>query len=235
MCYGCAGFGGQQMTFRASGYHAGFTFLKGLGLAAVLAAPAMAAYVPKTDAQIFADYLKSAPYRKYLSDGFNNTEPPPLTAKCAKMELVSTNAPMVQAAPTFAQIGNTYPISTGAWVQRATLNQCGHTVSRRLFIMADPRDGTLHSRALLPGDFPGNAALENDAPRIVLPGVVVLAKCSDWKKLWVLDTKLTTPAKPQGWTEAWTVSACGRTVTADVLYVADATGMNITAKNIKVH
>src|SRR6185312_3973240 len=111
----------------------------------------------------------------------------PLAAKCAKMELVSTDAPMVQTAPTFALIGNTYPISTGAWVQRATLNQCGRKVSRRLFLMADPRDGTLHSRALLPGDFPGNAALENDAPRIVLPGVMGMARCSDWKKLWVLD------------------------------------------------
>jgi hypothetical protein len=228
------------MAFRASGYHAGFTFLKrfgfwGLALTAGLAVAAQAAYVPKTDAQIFADYLKSAPYKKYLLDAFNGTEPPPLTAKCPKMELVSTEAPMVQTAPTFAAIGNTYPISTGAWVQRATLNQCGHTVSRRLFIMADPRDGTLHSRALLPGDFPGNAALENDAPRIVLPGVMGIAKCTDWKQLWVLDTKLTTPAKPQGWTEAWTMSACGRTVTADVIYVADATGMGITARNIKVH
>ena len=223
------------MTFRASGYHAGFTFLKGLLLAATFVVGAEGAYVPKTDAQIFADYLKSAPYKKYLTDTFNAAEPPPLTAKCPKMQLVATDAPMVQAPPTFAQIGNTYPISTGAWVQRATLSQCGHTVSRRLFILADPRDGTLHSRALLPGDFPGNAALENDAPRIVLPGVMGLAKCSDWKKLWVLDTKLTTPARPQGWTEAWTISACGHTVTVDVVYVADATGMGITAKNIKVH
>ncbi|MBL6853932.1 MAG: hypothetical protein ISS15_12715 [Alphaproteobacteria bacterium] len=221
------------MTFRASGYHAGFTFLKGLALAAGLAVAAQAA--PKTDAQIFADYLKSGPYKKYLLDGFNATEPPPLTAKCSKMDLVSTDAPMVQTAPTFAQIGNSYPISTGAWVQRATLNQCGQKVSRRLFIMADPRDGTLHSQALLPGDFPGNAALEHDAPRIVLPGVMAIAKCADWKKLWVLDTKLTTPAKPQGWSEAWTISACGHMVTADVVYLADATGMGITAKNIKVH
>ena len=228
-------FGGQQMTFRASGYHAGFTFLKGLGLAAALVVSAQAAYVPKTDAQIFADYLKSAPYKKYLLDAFNGTEPPPLTAKCAKMELVGTDQPMIQTAPTFAQIGNTYPISTGAWVQRATLNQCGHKVSRRLFIMADPRDGTLHSKALLPGDFPGNAALENDAPRIVLPGVMGVAKCKDWKTLWVLETKLTTPAKAQGWSEMWTMSACGHIVTADVIYTADATGMNITAKNIKLH
>lgn len=221
--------------FRASGYHAGFMLLKGLALAAALTVTATAAYVAKTDAQIFADYLKSPPYKKYLLDTFNSTEPPPLTAKCPRMELVSTDAPLVQAAPAFAQIGNTYPISTGAWVQRATLNQCGRKVSRRLFIMADPRDGTLHSRALLPGDFPGNAALENDAPRIVLPGVMGLARCKDWNKLWVLDTRLTAPTKPQGWTEAWTMSACGHVVTADVVYVADATGMGITAKNIKVH
>ena len=223
------------MTFRASGYHAGFTFLKGLALMAVLTVAAEAAYVPKTDAQIFADYLKSAPYKKYLLDAFNGTEPPPMTKTCKTLQLVSTEAPMVQTAPTFAAIGNTYPISTGAWVQRATLNQCGRKVSRRLFIAADPRDGTLHSQALLPGDFPGNASLEHDAPRIVLPGVMALAKCSDWKNLWVLDTKLTTPAKPQGWTEMWTMSACGRTVTADVVYAADATGMGITAKNIKMH
>ncbi len=226
--------GRLYMANRASGYHAAFVFLKGLGAAALLAASAQGAFVPKTDAELFAAYLKAPSYAKYLSDAFNGTEPPPLTAKCAKMVLVSSEPPLVVAAPTFAQIGNTYPISTGAWVQRSTLDKCGAKVGRRLFLQADPRSGTLHAQALLPGDFPGNAQLEHDAPRIVLPPAMAMAKGSDWSKLWVLDTKLTTPARPQGWTEAWTISACGRTVTADVVYAADATGMNITAKNLRI-
>ena len=207
-----------------------------IALAAALAAAtaAYAAYVPKTDAQIFADYVKSAKHRAFLLKAYNDTEPPPLKATCAKLEIASLDPPLVLQPAEFAQIGNEYIPSVGRWVQRATLVRCGAKTVRRLYLEADPRDGSLHALAMLPGEFPGNVQLENDATRIVLPAMMGIAKCGDFKKLFVLDTKLTSPARAQGWSEIWTAQACGRTVTADVSYTADATGMNITAKNLKL-
>ena len=221
--------------FRASGYHAGFTFLKGLVAAAVLAVGAQAAYVPKTDAQIFAGFVKSPRHQAFLLGSFNKFEPPPLKAKCAKLDAPAYDPPLVLAPATFAQIGNEFIPSTGRWVQRATLNACGTKVMRRLYLEADPRDGSLHALPMLPGQFAGNVNLENDSTRIVLPGMMGLAQCKDFKKLYVLDTKLTAKPSPRGWSETWTAQACGRIVTADVDYTADATGMNISAKNFKLH
>jgi hypothetical protein len=208
----------------------------GIAAAAFVAAmgAAQAAYVPKSDAQIFADYVKSPHHQAFLLKSFNDLEPPPLKAKCAKLAIAALDPPLVLQPAEFAQIGNEYIPSVGRWVQRATLNRCGGKAIRRLYLQADPRDGSLHAQAMLPGEFPGNIQLENDATRIVLPGMMGVAKCSDFKTLFVLDTKLTSPPKPEGWSETWTAQACGRTVTADVIYAADPTGMNITAKNLKL-
>lgn len=233
MWYGESSYGGRRMAIRASGYHVGFALLKGLGLAAVLAVAAQAAYVPKTDAQIFADFVKSPRHRGFLLGAFNKGEPAPLKAKCAKLDAPVFDPPMVLVPATFAQIGNEFIPSTGRWVQRATLNACGTKVMRRLYLEADPRDGSLHAFPMLPGQFAGNIQLENDSTRIVLPGMMGLAQCKDYKKLYVLDTKLTSKPRAEGWTETWTAEACGRLVTADVVFTADATGMNISARNFK--
>jgi hypothetical protein len=215
------------------GYHARFAFLKGLVLAAAFAAlPAQAA--PLTDAQIFAAYVKSARHTAFLTKAFNDTEVPPLKAKCAALTIAGLDPPLVIQPPEFAQIGNEYIPSVGRWVQRATLNRCGSKAIRRLFLVADPQTGDLHAFGLLPGEFAGNLQLEGDARRIVLGGIGGTAHCSDEKKVFVLDTKLTSPARAEGWTETWTAQACGRMVTADVRYTADATGMNITASNVNL-
>jgi hypothetical protein len=219
------------MKSRAIGYHAALRVLKGLGFLAALAGATEAA--PKTDAQIFADYVKSAHHQAFLLKAFNDLEPAPLKAKCAKLEIAALDSPMVLQPPEFAQIGAEYIPSVGRWVQRATINRCGTKTVRRLYLQVDPRDGSLHALPMLPGEFPGNIQLENDATRIVLPAMMGIARCSDFKTLYVLDTRLTSPARPQGWSESWTAQACGRTVTADVIYSADATGMNITARNVR--
>ncbi len=211
--------------------------VRAIALFGVLAAALAAAQAapPQTDAQIFAGYVADPAYKAYLLAAFNGTEPPPLKAKCAKLTLVALDPPQVVTPPTFAQIKEVYYISTGSWVARATLGRCGGNVIRRLFVAGDPQSGQPHAQALIPGEFPGNLKLENDVTHIVLPAAMGTAKCNDWKSLWVLDTKLTSPAARQGWSETWTMQACGRGVTADVSYVADRTGMNITAKNVKVH
>jgi hypothetical protein len=215
------------------GYHARFIFLKGLVLAAALTAtPAQAA--PLTDEQIFAVYLKSPKHTAFLTKAFNDVEAAPLKAQCATLKIVALDTPQVIQPPEFAQIGNEYIPSVGRWVQPATLNRCGAKVIRRLFLVADPQTGDLHAFGLLPGEFPGNLQLEGDARRIVLSGMMGVAHCSDVKKTFVLDTKLTSPARAQGWSETWTAQACGRMVTADVIYTADPTGMNITARNVKL-
>jgi hypothetical protein len=189
----------------------------------------------KSDAEIFADYVRSPQHKTFLLRSYNELEPPPLKATCSKLEIATLDPPLVLQPAEFAQIGNNYIPSTGRWVQRATLTRCGGKAVRRLFLEADPRDGSLHALPMLPGEFAGNIQLENDATHIVLPGMMGVAKCSDFKALFVLDTKLTSAPRPEGWSETWTVLACGRTVTADVSYLADATGMNISAKNLKLH
>jgi hypothetical protein len=213
------------------GYHA--RFLKGLVLAAAFWTGSVQA-TPLSDAQIFAAFVKSPKHTAFLSKAFNDTEAPPLKAQCATLTIATLDAPLVIQPAEFAQIGNEYIPSVGRWVQRATLNRCGAKVIRRLFLVADPQTGDLHAFGLLPGEFPGNLQLEGDARRIVLSGMMGVAHCSDAKKVFVLDTKLTSPAQAQGWSETWTTQACGRTVTADVIYTADATGMNVTARNLKL-
>ena len=196
-------------------------------LTATAAAPEM------TDAQRFPDFLRSDAYRTLITRYFNEQEPAPLHAECATLSVTAWGEPLEIVPAKFKKDGDSYSLVTGRWVQPATLNRCGTKVLRRTLLTED--GGILHGAALLPGEFPGNLQLEDSAEHIVLPAAMGVAKCNDWKTLWVLDTKLTSPAKPQGWSEAWTMQACGHTVTADVSYVADATGMNITAKNVKVH
>jgi hypothetical protein len=229
------------MAFRALRYHATFTFLKGfglkrfgltgLGLLAALTCAAGAAEM--TDAQHFAEFLQSPPYRTLVTRYFNEQEPGPLRAKCSTLAVMAWSDPIVVEPAHFKKSGALYEVTAGKWVQPVTVNACGAKGIRRTLLWED--GGILHGSSLLPGEFPGNLQLENDAEHIVLPAVMGMAKCDNWKTLWVLDTKLKTPAKAQGWTEAWTMTACGHAATADVVYVADATGMGITAKNVKVH
>lgn len=186
-----------------------------------------------TDAQRFPDFLRSQEYRTLVTQYFNAEEPGPLRAKCATLTVVAWGDPIVVVPATFKKNGANYALTAGRWVQPATLNRCGAKVPRRTLLTED--GGILHGAALLPGEFPGNLQLEDSAEHIVLPAAMGMAKCEDFKTLWVLDTKLTSPARAQGWSETWTMQACGRAVTADVVYTADATGMNITAKNVKVH
>ncbi len=197
-----------------------------------LALPA-AAGAQMTDAQRFADFLRSAPYRTLVTRYFNEQEPGPLHAKCAALSVVTWGDPIVVEPAQFKKVGNQYNVVAGRWVQPATLNRCGAKVVRRTLLTEG--DGILHGGSLLPGEFPGNLQLEDTAEHIVLPAAMGVAKCADYKTLWVLDTRLTSPARAEGWSETWTMQACGRPVTADVVYTADATGMNVTVKNIKLH
>jgi hypothetical protein len=200
--------------------------------ALALVAPTMAA-AQMTDAQRFPDFLRSAEYRTLATRYFNEEEPGPLHAKCPVLSVVAWGDPIVVVPAKFQKNGDRYSLTAGRWVQPATLNRCGAKVMRRTLLTQD--GGILHGGALLPGAFRGNLQLEDSAEHIVLPAAMGTAKCEDYKTLWVLDTKLTSPAKAQGWSETWTMQACGRAVTADVVYTADATGMNITAKNVKLH
>ncbi len=200
--------------------------------ALALLAPAMAG-AEMTDAQRFPDFLRSPEYRTLVTRYFNEQEPRPLAAKCATLSVAAWGDPLVVVPAKFKKQGNLYVLLAGSWVQPAALNRCGAKVTRRTLLTFG--DGILHGSPLLPGQFAGNLQLENSAEHIVLPAAMGVAKCEDYKTLWVLDTRLTSPAKPQGWSETWSMLACNRAVTADVVYTADATGMNITAKNVTLH
>ncbi len=209
--------------------------LLGIGLVAALSGAAAPPPAKQNNADIFAAFVQDDGYKAFLLQAYNGTEPAPLKAKCPALKIVGVGPPEVIKPPSFVKTGDAFRIAGGAWVARGLLNRCGTPVIRRLVIEAVPATGGLHAITLIPGQFPGNLPLEKTATHIVLPPAMAAARCADFKKLYVLDTKLTSPANPKGWTETWTMQACGRMVTADVIYAGGAKGMTVTAKNVKVH
>ncbi|HEX4302330.1 MAG TPA: hypothetical protein VHZ78_06025 [Rhizomicrobium sp.] len=209
--------------------------LLGIGLLAGLSGAAAPPPAKQNNADIFAGFVQDDGYKAYLLQAYNGTEPAPLKAKCPALKIIGLAPPEVIKPPSFVKTGDAFRIAGGAWVARGLLNRCGTEVIRRLVVEGVPQTGGLHAITLIPGQFPGNLPLEKTATHIVLPPSMAAARCADFKKLYVLDTRLTSPANPKGWTETWTMQACGRMVTADVTYVADRTGMKVTAKNVKLH
>jgi hypothetical protein len=210
----------------------------GLGLLAVLlAAPALAGEDAPNQEQIFSAYIASPGYGDYLETIFNKGEPATMMAECAHLKVIEFNKLIVLTPPVFKTIEGRYTVESGEWVAQALLDRCGAKVTRRALLTVRPTtSGTtvIDPIMLLPGEFPGNLQLEADARRIVIPGLLGTAQCEDFDSVRVLDVKALTPAAAEGWSETWVAQACGKRVEAEVTYTADATGMNISARNWKV-
>ncbi|HUO89603.1 MAG TPA: hypothetical protein VMU08_10545 [Rhizomicrobium sp.] len=225
------------MGIPASGYHAGFTFLKRLAAALPLA---VLAAVPARGAgsqqALFDGYVASPAYRAILQKAYNDYEPAVLKAKCRSLTVVSFDPPEMVDAYTFVRDTGGWRMSSGAWVARATLDACGTKVVRRALVES-ASNNTLRTRALLPGEYGGGLKLEEPARGYVIQSMLVGTGCKDWRSPVVLDVRLKTPPKPKGWTEVWTAFMCGKTVTARVDYVPDATrgtnGMSFVTRDIK--
>lgn len=71
-------------------------------------------------------------------------------------------------------------------VVHAEFDKCGLTVKRNARLEVMPGANLLKPTPLLPGDFRGDITLERDTVRIVIPVIMVAAKCSDLRSGYVL-------------------------------------------------
>ena len=218
------------MTIRLSGYHAAFAFLKGLAVLALTAGAAQA----QSQQALFDGYVGSAAYRGILAKAYNDAEPAPLRAKCPLLTLVSFDKPEFVEAPQFVKGAQGWRASSGAWVQRATLDACGAKVLRRALVETKS-DNTLRTRELLPGEFAGGYKLEETAHAYVVESMMNVTACKDWRTPLVLDIKL--ESKPSGghWRESWTAFICGKTVTARVDYSPNGAQTDVVTSDIRTH
>ena len=216
------------MTMKLSGYHAAFAILKGLALGALWAGAAQA----QSQQALFDGYVGSPAYRAILAKAYNDAEPAPLKAKCPALTLVSFDKPEFVEAPVFEKGPQGWHASSGAWVQRATLDACGTKVLRRALVETKS-DNTLRTRGLLPGQFAGGYKLEETAHAYVVESMMNVTGCKDWKTPVVLD--IAAAGKPSGgrWRENWTAFVCGKTVTARVDYIPNGPQTDVNTSEIK--
>ncbi len=208
-----------------------------LCLALVLAAAPQAAggdnAVAPDSAHTITGYVSSPGYRNYIATVVNLLEVPPLKAECPSLVVTESDEVVVIKAPTFVKAGAVWNIDGGTWIAKVHVDRCGKPAIRRFLLEAIPGADQVKPIRLFPGEFAGNLQLEADASRILLPGVMGVAKCNDWKTLYILDTKLTNPVSSAGWSERWLAQACDRRVSFDVDYARAMGGVNITGMNFK--
>ena len=196
--------------------------------------PAFAQQADPSQQELFAGYTNSPVYKGMLEQIFNADEPAELKAECPTLKIVDFNKVTVVHPPTFVRAGANFNVDRGRWVAAATLDRCGTRVTRRALITAVPGANNVNSLRLLPGEFRGNLKLEADVSPVVSTGMMGAANCADRKQFQVLNVAALTPSTPQGWSERWTASACGKKVDADVTYTRASDGMDFAAGTIKV-
>jgi hypothetical protein len=226
------------MGIRASGYHATFALLKGLGALSLALAASLPASAADSQQALFDGYVSSPSYRAILQKAYNDYEPAVLKSKCHTLTVVSFDKPEMVESYVFVRDTGGWRMDGGAWVARATLDACGTIVIRRALVES-ASNNTLRTRALLPGEYGGGLKLEEPARGYVIQSMLVSTNCKDWRSPVVLDIKLKAKSKPspKGWTENWTAMMCGKMVTATVDYLPDAVrgtnGMSFLTTNIK--
>ncbi|MEJ0044392.1 MAG: hypothetical protein WDM81_20175 [Rhizomicrobium sp.] len=181
---------------------------------------------------LFDGYVGSPAYRAILLKAYNDAEPATLKAKCPALTPVAFDKPEIVEAPVFVKGPQGWRASTGAWVQRATLDACGTKVLRRELVETKS-DNTLRTRGLLPGEFAGGYKLEETAHAYVVESMMNVTKCKDWKTPAVLDIVAAGKPTPKGWRENWTGLICGKTVTARVDYVPNGPQTDVVTSQIK--
>ncbi len=185
--------------------------------------------------ELFAGYLNSKPYKRYLEAAFNQGEAPVLKNQCPSLRLIKGNQYTLIKQPKFVKAGSGYSLSSGVWIARAVMDRCGKRVIRRALLEAKGGDQNLIKPTfLLNGEFQGNLKLEYDARRIVFPALAAYGNCDKPNMVSVLDIKAPGPSSPKGWSEIWIARSCDSIVEVDVSYTATKDGMAIAAKKRKV-
>ncbi|WP_188581960.1 hypothetical protein [Azorhizobium oxalatiphilum] len=182
----------------------------------------------------FNRLLLSPTMQTFIATNVNALENPVLKAECPSLKVLEANRYDIVQRPVFEQNGQSVGLKSGVWVSMVKVERCGQPTMRRLLIKYEPDQKRFQAIPLLPGDFRGNLQLEVDARRIVIPGVMALAKCSDGKQVFALDVRSGGPSTAEGWSESWRLQTCGRKATVTVLYRKVGDGMDITGKDIKV-
>ncbi len=207
-----------------------------LGLAAPAAAddPALPPNVDVKQLQLLAAFMKTDNFRQYANAAFNDFEVPPLKAECGQLQLTDATLLSWDKQPRFEEKDGRMSLVEGSWVVLGTMDRCGKPAKRRaLFTVKGP--GSLAPLPLIPGDFFGDLLLEIDARKIVMPGLLAEAPCSDLKQFYFLDVVRLDPPlsykppSPPGWKEEWQVEACGKRESVTVEYVHIGGGINISA------
>jgi len=208
-----------------------------LSLAAFMLLSVRPAYPADSQQALFAGYTGSPSYRAILQKAYNDAEPAALRAKCAAMTVVSFASPEIVETPVFARARTGWTTQAGAWVATATLDKCGTSVIRRVLVETKS-DNTLRTRGLIPGEYAGGYKLEDSARGFVTMSMLNVTNCKDWRSPVLLDTSLRSKPSKQGWVETWTALICGKTVTANVHYVAAADapgGFDVRTQDIRAH
>jgi len=208
-----------------------------LPLAALLLLASQPACSADDQRALFEGYIASPSYRAILQKAYNDAEPAVFRAKCASMTVTAFAKPEIVEPPVFARAGAGWTAQSGAWVATATLNQCGTSVIRRMLVETRS-DNTLRTRGLIPGEYAGGFKLEESARGFVTMSMLNVTNCKDWRSPVLLDTRLRSNPSKQGWVETWTALICGKTVTANVYYVAEVTapgGFDVRTHDIKTH
>ena len=182
--------------------------------------------------QLLFKFVQSDGYLSSLSKTVPVAEPPPLRATCSNMIVIDANSISLIEPPTFSKVGTEMRVEGGAWISTVKVDRCGETVTRRFLVHAN--DGNLDYTALLPGDFHGDLTLEQDAKKLILPGLMNAAKCTDMAKVFVLNVHNLSPVTPTGWSESWTASTCGTLTKANIKYVIGGGEVTISGSDFGV-
>lgn len=206
-------------------------------LAALMLLAVQPVHAAEDQQALFEGYIGSPSYRAILQKAYNDSEPAVLKAKCPALTVMSFAKPEIVEAPVFVRSGAGWTTEAGAWVATATVNRCGSDVIRRVLVETT-RSNTLRTRGLIPGEYAGGFKLEESARGFVSMSMLLVTNCKDWKSFVLLDTKLKTKPSKLGWWEIWTAQMCGKTVTANVAYVAESSatgGFDVRTHDVRAH
>lgn len=180
-----------------------------------------------TPAAMLEQLIASPGYQKFLADLVNSEEPAALRRVCPTVELTNGLAYSIIETPTFSAHAAGDKLESGVWMSVAQVDRCGRPARRRVLIRFDTTLKRFRALALVPGDFPGNLALERDTYRAIVPEAATVAACSDPHRVSVLDTRELVPLTHAGGREVWTLIACDKWVAVTVTFTPAADGRHM--------
>jgi hypothetical protein len=192
---------------------------------ATTAAPCTAQSV--NDVDRFIKLVRSYDYEKLIGDRVLDTDRQMAPPCNGEHKILSHQIVTITEAPHFIATRDV-PVS-GKWLDRVTVDHCGHTIRHNVFLSASKLRG-LH--AVL--GFPGETRAGPDLQIRIGKKVMAIAQGTNrsCRRLDIIDTSVrgtkVSPERP--WTEIWTSWVCGTIVRAQVNYFPKAGGITYTVR-----